>query len=312
MEKDAKIYIAGHRGLVGSALLRKLEREGYSNIIYRSSAELDLRRQERVESFLKLARPEYVVLAAAKVGGIEANQRYSADFLYDNLMIQTNVIDSAYRNGVKKLLFMGSSCIYPKYARQPIKEESLLSGKLEPTNEAYAIAKIAGLKMCRHYNQQYGTCFIAVMPSNLYGPGDNFDPDRSHVLPALLRKIHQAKVENQKEVVVWGSGTPRREFLHVDDLAEALLFLIKIGHSAQLVNIGVGKDITIRELAMMIKKIVGFKGGIVYDRTKPDGTPRKLLDISRLKQLGWQAKISLEQGIKQTYQSYLASSRVFK
>ncbi len=312
MEKDAKIYIAGHRGLVGSALLRKLEREGYSNIIYRSSAELDLRRQERVESFLKLARPEYVVLAAAKVGGIEANQRYSADFLYDNLMIQTNVIDSAYRNGVKKLLFMGSSCIYPKYARQPIKEESLLSGKLEPTNEAYAIAKIAGLKMCQHYNQQYGTCFIAVMPSNLYGPGDNFDPDRSHVLPALLRKIHQAKVEKQKEVVVWGSGTPRREFLHVDDLAEALLFLIKIGHSAQLVNIGVGKDITIRELAMMIKKIVGFKGGIVYDRTKPDGTPRKLLDISRLKQLGWQAKISLEQGIKQTYQSYLASSRVFK
>ena len=312
MEKDAKIYIAGHRGLVGSALLRKLEREGYSNIIYRSSAELDLRRQERVESFLKLARPEYVVLAAAKVGGIEANQRYSADFLYDNLMIQTNVIDSAYRNGVKKLLFMGSSCIYPKYARQPIKEEYLLSGKLEPTNEAYAIAKIAGLKMCQHYNQQYGTCFIAVMPSNLYGPGDNFDPDRSHVLPALLRKIHQAKVENQKEVVVWGSGTPRREFLHVDDLAEALLFLIKIEHSAQLVNIGVGKDITIRELAMMIKDIVDFKGGIVYDRTKPDGTPRKLLDISRLKQLGWQAKISLEQGIKQTYQSYLASSRVFK
>lgn len=312
MEKDAKIYIAGHRGLVGSALLRKLEREGYSNIIYRSSAELDLRRQERVESFLKLARPEYVVLAAAKVGGIEANQRYSADFLYDNLMIQTNVIDSAYRNGVKKLLFMGSSCIYPKYARQPIKEESLLSGKLEPTNEAYAIAKIAGLKMCQHYNQQYGTCFIAVMPSNLYGPGDNYDPDRSHVLPALLRKIHQAKVEKQKEVVVWGSGTPRREFLHVDDLAEALLFLIKIGHSAQLVNIGVGKDITIRELAMMIKEIVGFKGGIVYDRTKPDGTPRKLLDISRLKQLGWQAKISLEQGIKQTYQSYLASSRVIK
>ena len=312
MEKDAKIYIAGHRGLVGSALLRKLEREGYSNIIYRSSAELDLRRQERVESFLKLARPEYVVLAAAKVGGIEANQRYSADFLYDNLMIQTNVIDSAYRNGVKKLLFMGSSCIYPKYARQPIKEEYLLSGKLEPTNEAYAIAKIAGLKMCQHYNQQYGTCFIAVMPSNLYGPGDNFDPDRSHVLPALLRKIHQAKVEKQKEVVVWGSGTPRREFLHVDDLAEALIFLIKIGHSAQLVNIGVGKDITIRELAMMIKEIVGFKGEIVYDRTKPDGTPRKLLDISRLKQLGWQAKISLEQGIKQTYQSYLASSRVFK
>ena len=312
MEKDAKIYIAGHRGLVGSALLRKLEREGYSNIIYRSSAELDLRRQERVESFLKLARPEYVVLAAAKVGGIEANQRYSADFLYDNLMIQTNVIDSAYRNGVKKLLFMGSSCIYPKYARQPIKEEYLLSGKLESTNQAYAIAKIAGLKMCQHYNQQYGTCFIAVMPSNLYGPGDNFDPDRSHVLPALLRKIHQAKVEKQKEVVVWGSGTPRREFLHVDDLAEALLFLIKIGHSAQLINIGVGKDITIRELAMMIKEIVGFKGGIVYDRTKPDGTPRKLLDISRLKQLGWQAKISLEQGIKQTYQSYLASSRVFK
>ncbi|MCG8515495.1 MAG: GDP-L-fucose synthase [Halanaerobiales bacterium] len=312
MEKDAKIYIAGHRGLVGSALLRKLEREGYSNIIYRSSAELDLRRQERVESFLKLARPEYVVLAAAKVGGIEANQRYSADFLYDNLMIQTNVIDSAYRNGVKKLLFMGSSCIYPKYARQPIKEEYLLSGKLESTNEAYAIAKIAGLKMCQHYNQQYGTCFIAVMPSNLYGPGDNFDPDRSHVLPALLRKIHQAKVENQKEVVVWGSGTPRREFLHVDDLAEALLFLIKIGHSPQLVNIGVGKDITIRELAMMLKEIVGFKGGIVYDRTKPDGTPRKLLDISRVKHLGWQAKISLEQGIKQTYQSYLASSRVFK
>ena len=312
MEKDAKIYIAGHRGLVGSALLRKLEREGYRNIIYRSSAELDLRRQERVESFLKLARPEYVVLAAAKVGGIEANQRYSADFLYDNLMIQTNVIDSAYRNGVKKLLFMGSSCIYPKYARQPIKEEYLLSGKLEPTNEAYSIAKIAGLKMCQHYNQQYGTCFIAVMPSNLYGPGDNFDPDRSHVLPALLRKIHQAKVEKQKEVVVWGSGNPRREFLHVDDLAEALLFLIKIGHSAQLINIGVGKDITIRELAMMIKEIVGFKGGIVYDRTKPDGTPRKLLDISRLKQLGWQAKISLEQGIKQTYQSYLASSRVIK
>ena len=312
MEKDAKIYIAGHRGLVGSALLRKLEREGYSNIIYRSSTELDLRRQERVESFFKLARPEYVVLAAAKVGGIEANQRYSANFLYDNLMIQTNVIDSAYRNGVKKLLFMGSSCIYPKYARQPIKEEYLLSGKLEPTNEAYAIAKIAGLKMCQHYNQQYGTCFIAVMPSNLYGPGDNFDPDRSHVLPALLRKIHQAKEEKQNEVVVWGSGTPRREFLHVDDLAEALLFLIKIDHSDQIINIGVGKDITIHELTMIIKEIVGFKGGVIYDRTKPDGTPRKLLDISRLKQLGWQAKISLEQGIKQTYQSYLASSRVFR
>ena len=305
MEKDARIYIAGHRGLVGLAIMRKLERAGYSRLIYQSSAELDLRKQERVENFFAVARPDYVFLTAAKVGGIQANQSYAAEFLYDNLMIQTNVIHSAYQNRVKRLLFMGSSCIYPKYAGQPLKEEYLLDGKLEPTNEAYAIAKIAGIKMCQYYNKQYGTRFIAVMPTNLYGPGDNFDLERSHVLPALIKKIHQAKVNNKSEVVVWGSGTPRREFLHVDDLAEALVLLMNTDQSNQIVNIGVGKDITIQELAMMIKEIIGFKGGIVYDRSKPDGTPRKLLDVSRMEQLGWKAKIGLDQGIKMTYQWYI-------
>jgi len=302
VEKGAKIYVAGNRGLVGSAIMRKLKKEGYNNLVYRNSSELDLRRQEKVEEFFKEEKPEYVILAAAKVGGIQANDIYSAEFLYDNLMIETNVIDAAYQNNVKKLLFLGSSCIYPKFADQPMKEDYLLSGKLESTNEGYAIAKITGIKLCEHYNKQYGTNFISAMPTNLYGPNDNFDLETSHVLPALIRKFHEAKVNDEDEVVIWGTGKPRREFLHVDDLADSLLFLMNNYDGDQFVNVGVGKDISILELAELIKDIVGFKGEIVNDLSKPDGTPRKLLDVTRLNELGWEAQISLEEGIKDTYQ----------
>jgi GDP-L-fucose synthase len=302
MEKDAKIYVAGHRGLVGSAIMRKLKKEGYNNLVYRRSSELDLRRQEKVEEFFKEEKPEYVILAAAKVGGIQANDTYSAEFLYDNLMIESNVIDAAYQNDVKKLLFLGSSCIYPKFADQPMKEDYLLSGKLESTNEGYAVAKITGIKLCEHYNKQYGTNFISAMPTNLYGPNDNFDLETSHVLPALIRKFHEAKINDEDEVVIWGTGKPRREFLHVDDLADALLFLMNNYAGGQFVNVGVGKDISILELAKLIKGIVGFEGEIVNDLSKPDGTPRKLLDVTRLNDLGWEAQISLEKGIKDTYQ----------
>jgi GDP-L-fucose synthase len=302
MEKDAKIYVAGHRGLVGSAIMKKLKKEGYNNLVYRTSSELDLRRQEKVEEFFKDEKPDYVILAAAKVGGIQANDTYSAEFLYDNLMIETNVIDAAYQNNVKKLLFLGSSCIYPKFADQPMKEDYLLSGKLESTNEGYAVAKITGIKLCEHYNKQYDTNFISAMPTNLYGPNDNFDLETSHVLPALIRKFHEAKVNDEAEVVIWGTGKPRREFLHVDDLADSLLFLMNNYSGDQFVNVGVGKDISILELAELIKDIVGFEGEIVNDLSKPDGTPRKLLDVTRLNDLGWEAQISLEEGIKDTYQ----------
>jgi GDP-L-fucose synthase len=302
MEKDAKIYVAGHRGLVGSAIMKKLKKEGYNNLVYRTSSELDLRRQEEVEEFFEVEKPEYVILAAAKVGGIQANDTYSAEFLYDNLMIETNVIDAAYQNDVKKLLFLGSSCIYPKFADQPMKEDYLLSGKLESTNEGYAVAKITGIKLCEHYNKQYDTNFISAMPTNLYGPNDNFDLETSHVLPALIRKFHEAKINDEDEVVIWGTGKPRREFLHVDDLADSLLFLMNNYNGDQFVNVGVGKDISILELAELIKDIVGFEGEIVNDLSKPDGTPRKLLDVTRLNDLGWKAQISLEEGIKDTYQ----------
>lgn len=306
MNKDSKIYIAGHHGMVGSAILRKLEKEGYTNLTYKSSGELDLTDQYAVREFFKKERPEYVFLAAAKVGGIEANNKYRAQFLYENLMIQNNVIHQSYLQEVKKLLFLASSCIYPKFADQPIKEESLLSGKLEPTNEPYAIAKIAGVKMCETYNQQYGCNFISVMPTNLFGPYDNYDLKNSHVLPALLRKFHEAKIEQEKtgrmtSVEVWGSGKPRREFLHVDDLADACLHLMLNYEGNVSVNIGTGKDISIRELADLIKEIVGFKGEIIWNTEKPDGTPRKLLDVSLIHNLGWQHKIQLREGILNVY-----------
>jgi GDP-L-fucose synthase len=301
MEKDAKIYVAGHRGLVGSAIMRKLKKEGYNNLVYRTSSELDLRRQKKVEDFFKEEKPEYVILAAAKVGGIQPNNTYSAEFLYDNLMIETNVIETAYQNDVKKLLFLGSSCIYPKFADQPMKEDYLLSGKLESTNEGYAVAKITGIKLCEHYNKQYGTNFISAMPTNLYGPNDNFDLETSHVLPALIRKFHEAKTNDEDEVVIWGTGKPKREFLHVDDLADALLYLMNNYEGDQFVNVGVGKDISILELAELIKDVVGFEGEIVNDLSKPDGTPRKLLDVSRLSEIGWEANIGLREGIKNTY-----------
>ncbi len=309
MEKTARIYLAGHSGLVGSAIMRKLRAEGYGNVIMRTSAELDLRRRSEVESFFEAAQPEFVVLAAAKVGGIWANSHYPADFIYDNLAIETNVIDQAFQSGVAKLLFLGSSCIYPKESPQPIKEESLLTGPLEPTNEAYAIAKIAGIKMCQAYNRQYGTNFISVMPTNLYGPHDNFDLQNSHVLPALLRKFHEAKEERQSVVEIWGTGTPRREFLHVDDLADACLFLMNNYESGELINVGVGEDIAIGDLALLIKDIVGFAGDIVFDRGKPDGTSRKLLDVGKIRDLGWQAKIGLREGIADTYLWYLKQNR---
>jgi GDP-L-fucose synthase len=304
MRKNVRIYVAGHRGLVGSAILRKLRAEGYSNLLVRTHKELDLMRQAEVEAFFKTEKPEYVFLAAAKVGGILANNTYPAEFIYQNLLIQSHVIHNAYRAGVKKLLFLGSSCIYPRDCPQPMKEEYLLSGKLEPTNEPYAIAKIAGIKMCQSYNRQYGTKFVSVMPTNVYGPGDNFDLETSHALPALIRKFHEAKESDKKSVTVWGTGTPRREFLHVDDLADACLFLMKHYDENEMINIGVGNDITLRELAELIKDIVGFRGDIRYDRSKPDGTPRKLLDVGKLEAFGWQPKISLREGIEMTYRWY--------
>lgn len=302
MEKDSKIYIAGHRGMVGSALRRRLEREGYTNIVTRTSGELDLRDQRAVQAFFEAERPDYVILAAAKVGGIIANNTYRAEFLYDNLMIESNIIHQAYKTGVKKLLFLGSSCIYPKLAPQPLKEEYLLTGPLEPTNEPYAIAKIAGIKLCDAYREQYGCDFISVMPTNLYGPNDNYDLTNSHVLPALLRKFHEAKERGDAEVVVWGSGTPRREFLHADDLADACLFLMQRYSEPGLVNIGVGDDISIKELAELVKEVVGYEGTIVFDTSKPDGTPRKLMDVSKLAALGWKASIDLREGIKKVYE----------
>jgi GDP-L-fucose synthase len=302
MEKSSKIYIAGHNGMVGSAIVRKLEKEGYQNLVLRSSKQLDLRDQHAVADFFKSEKPAYVFLAAAKVGGIIANNSYRAEFLYDNLMIQSNIIHHSYLNGVDKLMFLGSSCIYPKVAPQPLKEEYLLTGLLEHTNEPYAIAKIAGIKMCDAYRDQFGCNFISVMPTNLYGPNDNYDLKTSHVLPALLRKIHEAKGKGEDNVVVWGTGTPRREFLHVDDLAEACYFLMQNYNEPGLINIGVGHDISISELATLIKNIVGYKGQIVYDPSKPDGTPRKLMDVSKLNAFGWQASITLEDGIKSVYE----------
>ncbi|MCU7551285.1 GDP-L-fucose synthase [Chitinophagaceae bacterium LB-8] len=302
MDKNSKIYIAGHRGMVGSALLRKLEAEGFNNFVLRTSKELDLRNQEAVAQFFAEEKPEYVYLAAAKVGGIVANNTYRAEFLYDNLMIESNIIHQAYVHEVKKLMFLGSSCIYPKLAPQPLKEEYLLTGPLENTNEPYAIAKIAGIKMCDAYRDQYGCNFISVMPTNLYGPNDNYDLNNSHVLPALLRKFHDAKERGDGEVVVWGSGTPKREFLHADDLADACIYLMQTYNESGLVNIGVGEDISIKELAYLIKGIVGFEGDVIFDATKPDGTPRKLMDVSKLKSLGWSASITLKEGIESVYQ----------
>ena len=307
MDKSSKIYIAGHRGMVGSAIHRRLLQEGYQQIITRTSKELDLRVQEPVNEFFETERPDYVFLAAAKVGGIMANNTYRADFLYENLMIQNNVIHSAYATGVKKLLFLGSSCIYPKMAPQPLKEEYLLTGPLEHTNEPYAIAKIAGIKLCDAYRDQYGCNFISVMPTNLYGPNDNYDLQNAHVLPTFIRKFHEAKVNNAPEVVIWGSGTPRREFLHADDLADACVFLMKTYNEAGLVNIGTGEDLTITELAHMIKDVVGYTGNIVYDATKPDGTPRKLMDVSKLSLWGWRYAIDLRNGLEQVYQDYQQS-----
>ena len=319
MEKNSRIYIAGHRGLVGSAILRKLQAEGYRHLTTRSHGELDLTRQRDVEAFFESQKPEYVFVAAAKVGGIWANNNYPADFIYENIMIQSNVIHAAYRWSVKRLLFLGSSCIYPRDCPQPMKEEYLLSGKLEPTNEPYAIAKIAGVKMCRFYNRQYGTRFISVMPTNIYGPGDNFDLETSHALPALIRKFHEAKASDElrvtsheKTVTIWGTGTPRREFLYVDDLADACLFIMKHYDEDDIINIGVGKDISISELAALIGEIVGFRGTIRYDRTKPDGTPQKLLDVSRLESLGWRSNTSLREGLEKTYRWYVEEGTRYK
>lgn len=302
MQQDAKVYVAGHRGMVGSALVRRLKRAGYQNIITRTSQALDLRNQAEVAAFFALEQPEYVLLAAAKVGGIVANNTYRADFLYDNLMIQSNVISQSQQQGVQKLLFLGSSCIYPKFAPQPIKEEYLLTGVLEPTNEPYAIAKIAGLKLCEAYRAQYGCRFISAMPTNLYGPGDNYDLTNSHVLPALLRKFHEARQEGRPEVEIWGTGTPCREFLHVDDLADACLHLLLHYDGALPVNIGTGRDISIRGLAELVREITGYAGAIRFDTSKPDGTPRKLLDVGRLRELGWEYSIPLRQGIEAVYQ----------
>ena len=301
MKTSDKIYIAGHRGMVGSAILRKLKKEGFSNFIYRTSKELDLTNQAAVHDFFEKEKPDYVFLAAAKVGGILANNIYRADFIYDNMMIQSNVIKAAHENDVKKLLFLGSSCIYPKMANQPLKEEYLLTGLLEPTNEPYAIAKIAGIKMCDAFRAQYGCNFISVMPTNLYGPNDNYDLNKSHVLPALIRKFHEAKKNDMPEVVMWGTGSPKREFLHVNDLADACFYLMQTYNEAGLVNIGTGEDIAIIELAQLIKKIVGYEGQITKDLTKPDGTPRKLMDVSKLNNAGWKAKIDLESGIQSVY-----------
>jgi GDP-L-fucose synthase len=301
MERNSKIYIAGHSGMVGSAILRRLQQEGFRNFVFRNSSEMDLRNQQAVAGFFAAEKPEYVFLAAAKVGGIVANNVYRGEFLYDNLQIQNNVIHHSWLSGVKKLLFLGSSCIYPKLAPQPLKEEYLLTGLLEPTNEPYAIAKIAGIKLCDAYRSQYGCNFISVMPTNLYGPNDNYDLNNSHVLPALIRKFHEARFNNEPEVMVWGTGSPRREFLHADDMADACVYLMKNYNEPGLVNIGVGEDISIKELAEMIKEITGYSGRIVFDTSKPDGTPRKLMDVSKLSSLGWKAKTGLKEGITSVY-----------
>lgn len=318
MDKKAKIYVAGHTGLVGSAITRCLERNGYENLVVRHERDLDLRDQRAVAGFFKEEQPEYVLLAAAKVGGIVANDRYPADFIYTNLMIQSNIIHQAWLTGVKRLLFLGSSCIYPKLAPQPLKEEYLLTGPLEPTNDAYAVAKIAGVKMCQSYNRQHGTRFIAAMPTNLYGINDNFNLETSHVLPALLRKFHEAKLAGDAEVTIWGSGAPYREFIFVDDVAEACLFLMTLsgepfnallddGKAPALVNVGSGRELTIRDLALTIQKIVGFKGELRFDASKPDGTPRKLTDVSKIHSLGWRHTVDLEEGIRRTYEWYLGT-----
>jgi GDP-L-fucose synthase len=314
MNKNSKIYIAGHRGLVGTAIIRQLEARGFSNLITRTHDELDLTNQKQVQEFFAEQKPDYVILAAAKVGGIHANNTYPAEFIYQNLMIESNVIDAAYRNDVERLLFLGSSCIYPKAVEQPMREDALLTGVLEPTNEPYAIAKIAGIKLCESYNRQYGTDFRSVMPTNLYGPGDDFHPENSHVIPALMRRFHEAKVNGEKEVVVWGSGNPKREFLHVDDMAAASLFVLELDQKTYQantrpmlshVNVGTGVDCTIREMAETMKRVVGFEGELVFDNTKPDGTPRKLMDVSRLQALGWEYAISLEDGLRSTYEWYV-------
>lgn len=311
MDKSSKIYVAGHRGMVGSAILRHLQKEGYTNCVYASSAELDLRNTTAVNDFFASQKPEYVFLAAAKVGGIFANNTYPADFLYDNLMIEANIIHASYMHGVKKLLFLGSSCIYPKLAEQPIREDSLLSGYLEPTNEAYAIAKIAGIKLCQAYHKQYGCRFISAMPTNMYGYGDNYHPQNSHVLPALLRRFHEAKEEGKSEVPIWGSGKPLREFMFSDDLAEACFFLMKNYEDPELINVGTGEEVSILELAERIKEVTGFEGKIAFDSAKPDGTPRKLMDSSRLHALGFKHKTSLKEGLEKTYQDFLSKEKVY-
>lgn len=308
MEKEEKIYVAGHRGMVGSAILKKLQEEGFKNIVTRTSQELDLRDQAAVAEFFKSEKPQYVFLAAAKVGGIIANNTYRADFIYENLAIQNNVIHQSYVHGVKKLMFLGSSCIYPKMAPQPLKEEYLLTGTLEPTNEPYAIAKIAGIKMCEAYRAQYGCNFISVMPTNLYGYNDNYHPQNSHVLPALIRRFHEAKENGVSEVVIWGTGTPLREFLFSSDLADACVFLMQHYDEPQFVNIGVGEDIPIKDLALLIRQVIGYEGDISFDRSKPDGTPRKLMDVSKIHSLGWRHKIPLEEGIRLAYEDFKAKN----
>lgn len=309
MNKKQKIYVAGHDGLVGSAIVRSLKKQGYTNLLFRTRKQLDLLNQEAVNKFFRQHKPDFVFLAAAKVGGIIANTTYPADFIYENLTVETNVINAAHRNKVKKLLFLGSSCIYPKLAPQPIKEEYLLTSPLEKTNEAYAIAKIAGLKLCEYYNQQYGTKYISVMPTNLYGPNDNFDLENSHVLPAMIRKFHEAKINKKPEMVLWGTGKVKREFLHVDDLAQAVVFLMNNYNGQEIINIGTGKDLTIKQLAETVKKIVGYPGKITWDTSKPDGTPRKLLNINRIKKLGWKPSITLESGLKTTYKWFLENEK---
>ena len=305
MNKDSNIFVAGHNGMVGSAIVRKLKELGYTKIITKSRKELDLTNQFQVMQFFHFERPEYVFLAAAKVGGIKANDDFRADFIYENIIIQSNIIKASHNNGVKKLLFVGSTCIYPKLCPQPIKEEYLLTGLLEPTNDAYAIAKISGIKMCQSFNKQYGTNFISVMPTNLYGHNDNYDLNNSHVLPALIRKFHEAKLEGKNEVEIWGTGTPKREFLYVDDLADACHHLMLNYNDSEIVNIGTGQDVTIAELAVVIKNIVGFEGDIYFNTEMPDGTPRKLLDVSKLKEIGWVYKTSLKEGIQKTYTDYV-------
>lgn len=311
MEKSSKIYVAGHRGMVGSAIKRSLEKKGFLNLLVATRSELDLRDTYSVNAFFEKEKPEYVFLAAAIVGGILANNNYPADFLYDNLMLQSNIIHAAYKNKVSKLLFLGSSCIYPKLAPQPIREDSLLSGYLEPTNEAYAIAKIAGIKLCQSYHKQHGCRFISAMPTNLYGYGDNYHPTNSHVLPALIRRFHEAKLEERSEVVIWGTGNPLREFMFSDDLAEACVYLMMHYEDPEIINIGTAEEISIFQLATLIKEVIGFKGKISFDSSKPDGTPRKLMDSSKLKGLGFQHKVSLKEGIQITYQDFLKHEQIY-